>query len=114
MFYHDVVDRDNGVPTKRWGWLTTAQNRAWILDYLDSRMRVRKVQLSSPKLYDEIFNYVTDPRTGRGDHKKGKHDDLLIALAIALWVIRENPWVNPTNSKNNRNKQKSRRPKGGY
>ena len=113
MYYHDIVDRDSGSPTKRWGWLTTGQNRQWILDYLDLRLRSRVVQLSSEKLYQEIFDYIVDPRTGRGDHKKGKHDDLLIALAIALWVIRENPYVKPK-TQQQKKQAKSKRPKGGY
>lgn len=114
LYYHDIVDRDSGAPTKRWGWLTTGQNRPWILDYLDQRLRQKKAHLSSKKLWQEIYDYIVDPRTGKGVHKKGKHDDLLIAIAIALWVIKENPYQNRKKLADKLKNKKQRRPKGGY
>lgn len=114
LYYHDVVDRDDGKPTKRWGWLTTGPNRGWILDYLDKRLRQKKVQLSSDKLWQEISDYIINPKTGRGMHKKGKHDDILISLAIALWVIKENPYVDRKLEKAQQDKRRKRRPKNGY
>lgn len=115
LYYHEVVDRDNAAPIKRWGWRTDGQNRTWIVDYLDKLIRQNLVQINDPVLYDELKEWIVDPKTGRGDHKKGRHDDYIFAVAIACWVIRENPWFDRKKYAEQKSKQKdSRRPKGGY
>lgn len=114
VYFHDIVDRESGQPTKRWGWLTTGQNRTWILDWLDMQINNHACGITDSDLWHEMFEYIVDPKTGNGMHKKGKHDDLLIAYAIALWVIRENPYVPRKHREAERIKRKQRRPQGGY
>lgn len=114
VYYHAVVDKDGGTPTKRWGWHTDGQNRTWILDYLAKLVEGCGLQINDKELYEELFDFIVDPKTGRGDHKKGKHDDFIFAVAIACWVIRENPYVDPRKHYAQRQQMNKRRPKGGY
>lgn len=114
LYYHEVVDRDNAAPVKRWGWRTDAQNRTWIVDHLDKLIRNNTLGLNDPLLYDELKEWIIDPKTGRGDHKKGRHDDYIFAAAIACWVIRENPWFDRAKNQGSSRKKEDRRPKGGY
>jgi len=114
LYYHEIVDRDSGSPTTRWGWHTDGQNRTWILDYLAKLIETGTIQVNDPEFYDELRDFIIDPRTGRGDHKKGKHDDYIFAVAIACWIIRENPWFDrKAYAEKKRNRVQSK-PKGGY
>lgn len=114
LYYHEIIDRDQGTPTTRWGWLTKDPNRTWILDYIGTLIDKTAIGLNDLDLWKEIFDFIVDPKTGRGDHKKGKHDDLLFALAIACWVIRENPYYDKRKYHEQKAQQKKRKPKGGY
>jgi hypothetical protein len=114
LYYHEIMDKDEGKPTTRWGWKTGDPNRTWILDYLGNCLDRCAVGFYDKELYQEIFDFVVDPRTGRGDHKKGKHDDILFSLAIALWVIKENPYYDRRKAAEAKAKLKLKRPHGGY
>jgi hypothetical protein len=114
LYYHEVVDRDSAPPVKRWGFRTDGQNRTWIVDHLDKLIRNQNIQINDAILYDELKEWIVDPKSGRGDHKKGRHDDYIFAVAIACWVIRENPWFDRKKSQEAREKSKTKRPKGGY
>jgi len=92
VYYHGVVDRDQGKQTKRWGWLTSQQNRTWILDWLGKLLDGQTIQFEDVDLYEELYHFIINPKNGRGEHKSGKHDDSIFATAIACWVIREHPW----------------------
>lgn len=115
LYYHEIVDRDSAAPVKRWGWRTDGQNRTWIVDHLDKLIRNNTIELNDPILYSELMEWVVDPKSGRGDHKKGRHDDYIFAVAIACWVIRENPWFDRKKAQEAKSNRKDvKRPKGGY
>ena len=116
VYYYEIVDRDNAKPVKRWGWSTNGQNRTWIVDHLDKLIRNHTTSIIVKTLYDEIKEWIIDPKSGRGDHKKGRHDDFIFAFAIACWVIRENPWFDRKKAQEaqSQRKEKTKRPQGGY
>jgi len=114
VYYHGVVDRDGGKQTKRWGWATTVQNRTWILDWLGKLLDGLTVQFGSKEFYDELYHFIVNPKNGRGEHKKGRHDDIIFAVAIACWVIREQPWYDRKKEFVKKSKQTRIGPTNGY
>ena len=115
LYYHEIVDRDSAAPVKRWGFRTDGQTRTWVVDHLDKLIRNHTITLNDKTLYEELKEWIIDPKTGRGDHKKGRHDDFIFAVAIACWVIRENPWFDRKKAQEAQSKRKDvKRPKGGY
>jgi hypothetical protein len=79
----------------RWGFDTQLGTRMDALAKLEDSMRCHHVHPRSSRLYDEFQSFVyIDKDNGSGDQKqkpqakKGKHDDLVMACAIACWVYR--------------------------
>lgn len=114
VYYHGVVDRDSGTQTKRWGWQTSEQNRTWILDWLGKLLDGQTIQFSDKDFYDELYHFVVNPKNGRGEHKKGKHDDIIFAVAIACWVTKEQPWYDKRKIMRQKNENPRPRPSNGY
>jgi hypothetical protein len=79
----------------RWGFDTQAGTRMEALAKLEDSMRCHHVHPRSNRLYEEFQSFVyTEKDNGSGEQKqkpqakKGKHDDLVMACAIACWVYR--------------------------
>jgi len=114
VYYHGVVDRDSGTQTKRWGWQTSEQNRTWILDWFGKLLDGQTAQFQDKDFYDELYHFVVNPKNGRGEHKKGKHDDIIFAMAIACWVTKEQPWYDKRKLMKQKSEQTRIRPSNGY
>jgi hypothetical protein len=66
------------------GFTTTSKTRPLIIAKLDEYFRDRSVTIHSKRLINELFVFIYDGnRTGAA---KGYNDDLVMSLAIALWV----------------------------
>ena len=113
IYYHEVVDRDNSTPVTRWGWHTDGQTRTPMLDNLAKIVDNGALEINDDEFYDELREYIVD-KTGRGDHKKGKHDDYIFSVGIACWVIRVNPFYDRKKEAEKRAKKSNVRPRGGY
>lgn len=114
VYYHGIVDRDSGAQTKRWGWQTSEQNRTWILDWLGRLLDSQSISFGDTDLYEELYHFIINPKNGRGEHKKGKHDDILFAVAIACWVTKEQPWYDKKKYLAKKSEQGRIRPSNGY
>jgi hypothetical protein len=114
VYYHGIVDRDSGTQTKRWGWQTSEQNRTWILDWLGKLLDGQTISFYDADLYDEFYHFTVNPKNGRGEHKKGRHDDSIFAVAIACWVTKEQPWYDKKKSYQKKLEQTRKRPSNGY
>ena len=71
--------------TKKLGWETNRKTRPLILDNLEELVDEGLFEPSSAILKKEMMNFITDD-TGKRQAKVGKHDDLLMATAIAIKV----------------------------
>jgi hypothetical protein len=56
-----------------------------LIGHLEQSIRQNLVKIRSIRLTSEMKTFVY--RDGRPDHMKGHHDDLLMALGMALWVL---------------------------
>lgn len=52
---------------------------------LEYMIRTNQIKIKSRRMTSEMKTFVY--RNGRPDHMEGKHDDLLMALGMALWVL---------------------------
>jgi hypothetical protein len=114
VYYHGIVDRDSGTQTKRWGWQTSEQNRTWILDWLGKLVDGQAIQFADKDLYEELYHFIINPKNGRGEHKKGKHDDYIFAVAIGCWVTKEQPWYDKRKLMKKTSGSRQMRPSNGY
>lgn len=79
------------------GWLTGTASRANALDTIEQAHRAKHFNTLDRFLLDEMRTFVIGP-TGKAEAAKGKHDDLVMAMAIAWDVIcrpaaRASSWV---------------------
>lgn len=90
IFCMVVIDEKTNKKTKKMGWLTTGGpggNRDLLLDTFEQVVAELSVKINSAILKSEMLTFVTDD-TGKREAKQGKHDDTIIAFAIALKVAR--------------------------
>lgn len=66
------------------GFTTSHRTRPLIISKLDQYMTDNSVELRSKRTYDELEVFIW--KNGRGEAMEGYNDDLVISLAIGLWV----------------------------
>jgi len=86
--YIDGVDSTN-----IWRYNPKAQDKVPGLNFNNKRVQIiaafeeyvrHKFKIKSSRLYDEMNNFIYV--NGRPDHQKGQHDDLIMAIAMAVYV----------------------------
>jgi hypothetical protein len=88
LIFPELVDRSEG--KREPGWLTTSKTRDLVLENLLKLLRssVKNqydgITVHSSRLLGELKSWGY--YGGRLDHSKGKHDDLIMALAIGAFV----------------------------
>lgn len=86
--YHQTkianIDKAEG---DRLGWRTTVSSKAAIIGNLKNAVENFEVKIPSTKVLHELMMYSADD-AGKTNAVKGEHDDLLMAFAIGLEVIR--------------------------
>ena len=79
----------------KWGFHTNALTKPKIIDHMKTCLRDNLWDEPSALCLDEMSLYVDD--NGKYDAPPGKHDDVLMATAILLWVgMKEMPipeWI---------------------
>ena len=75
------MDFDKLVP----GFSTSKGTRDSLVFELEERLRLRKVIIHSARFILELNNWIWKSN-GRAEHRDGKHDDLIMAGAIGLFV----------------------------
>lgn len=56
-----------------------------MIGHLEYMIRTDQIKIRSRRMTSEMKTFVY--RNGRPDHMEGKHDDLLMGLGMALWVL---------------------------
>ena len=76
----EAFKKDNKVPG-----LQVSSIRVQMVSNFEEKIRNNIVKIRSVRLTNEMKTFVY--KNGRPDHMDGYHDDLLMALAMCLWVI---------------------------
>ena len=92
MLYHRSVtpDQDPQIRGDRIGWDTSGVSRPLLLGYLDEAIRQGSITIRDPLTVQELLTFVIGPN-GKAEAQRGCHDDLVIAIALAIVVILRMP-----------------------
>jgi hypothetical protein len=74
------------------GFTTTGQSRNQILTKLEEVIRNKQIKIYSPRLYEELKAFIW--KGNKAQAQKGKNDDLVMALAIGVWLYDTSPVYN--------------------
>jgi hypothetical protein len=90
LYHNERTDSlSHKVNFDRPGWLTTSKNKGPAISNLARHIRNRSVTFHSRELVEELREFVYDP-TARGGMRyraaAGRHDDLVMATAICLYI----------------------------
>jgi hypothetical protein len=80
------VELEPGKP----GWNTTAAKKTMMIDQLEQALRLFQIELRDPGMLDELRIYRTHP-DGKTGAPSGRCDDRVIALAIAIQMLKHLP-----------------------
>jgi hypothetical protein len=88
LYYHTDYD-DRRRRGRALGWPTDQKTKPLMIDALAAAIAEGSIGLHSSALVDECFSYIVTDRGGT-EAQPGKHDDRVIAAAIA-WQVRQRP-----------------------
>lgn len=97
LYWHREINRLTRKIGRRIGWRTDAVSRMPMLDELGRLVRERAIEVPSRDALREMVTFVLWP-DGKPAAEEGCHDDRVIALAIAVQMMREHRHaaMNPT------------------
>ena len=71
------------------GFTTSGQTRNQILTKLEQVVRNREIKSYSSRLYEEAKTFIW--RGNKAQAQKGRNDDLIMSLAIGIWLYDTSP-----------------------
>jgi len=80
------------------GWRTTSKTRPLLINELHKIIRERQLRMHSNDILNELTTFVYND-AGKAEALSGCHDDLVIALGIAMWCHQELSLSNPPQKK---------------
>lgn len=86
LFYENMYYEEKAGKSGKPGIKMTRINRPVILEALQQRVLTGTVRINSRRLVRELKTLEYNPTTKRAEAQKGKHDDAIMALAMALHV----------------------------
>ena len=87
MYYQTKLANVSKEEGNRIGWRTTSASKPAIIGFLKNAIEQEDIWIPSRVIIGELMNYVAD-ESGKTNAIIGQNDDTVIALAIALEVIR--------------------------
>jgi hypothetical protein len=87
MYYQTKMANVSKEEGSRIGWRTTSASKPAIIGFLKNAIEQEEIWIPSRVIIGELMNYVADD-SGKTNAIVGQNDDTVIALAIALEVIR--------------------------
>ena len=66
------------------GFTTSMKSRPLMIENLSKFLRDRSVKINSIRLVDELFVFIFN--NGKAEALKGYNDDLVMSMAIGLWI----------------------------
>lgn len=86
LFYENLFYEKPG-KNDRAGVKTTSANRPAILEALQSRLIDDSFKVKSRRLSYEMSTFLFNPQSKKAEATKGKHDDAIMAVSLALYVL---------------------------
>jgi hypothetical protein len=83
---YEAIYYENKKSTNKLGIKITPSNRPILLESLQSRLTSASVRINSHRLVGELKTFIYSPQKKRAEATKGKHDDAIMALSLAMYV----------------------------
>jgi hypothetical protein len=83
---YEAVYYENKKSSTKLGIKMTPSNRPVFLEALQNRLTNGSVRINSQRLVSELKTFIFNAQKKRAEAIKGKHDDAIMALCIALYV----------------------------
>ncbi|SEA53576.1 hypothetical protein SAMN05421743_105209 [Thalassobacillus cyri] len=90
LYHHVDYDSANGEERKVPGWPTDPKTRPIMMSDLRTVMREQSMKVNSATLLNELFTFIVNDQ-GKEEAQSGCHDDLVMALAIAIQLRKYMP-----------------------
>lgn len=88
IFYTKQYDKTNDTTTKKIGWSTNVRTKPIAIDKLAEFIREKFLGIWDLEIVMELYSYIIDDK-GKTNAQEGKHDDCVMAFAIALQAFLE-------------------------
>lgn len=83
---YEAVYYENRKSSSKLGIRVTPSNRPVLLEAMQSRLTNGSVRINSQRLVGELKTFIYSPQKKRAEAIRGKHDDAIMALCLALYV----------------------------
>lgn len=83
---YEAVYYENKKSSTKLGIKMTPSNRPVLLEAMQNRLMTGVVKINSQRLVDELKTFIYSPQKKRAEAIKGKHDDAIMSLCLALYV----------------------------
>lgn len=88
IFYTKQYDKTSDTTTKKIGWSTNVRTKPIAIDKLAEFIREKFLGIWDLEIVMELYSYIIDDK-GKTNAQEGKHDDCVMAFAIALQAFLE-------------------------
>jgi phage terminase large subunit len=89
-YTRSAMDRLSKKWTDKVGFDTNKRTRPLLLSALEEALRERELGMYSSRCHAELASFVIGDN-GRGEARQGAHDDLVLALAMAVYICQQQP-----------------------
>lgn len=86
LFYENLYYESNKSANQKPGVKVNQTNRTLFLESLQNRLLNQTVRINSIRFVTELQTFEYNPTTRKAQAQKGKHDDAIIAMCMALHV----------------------------
>lgn len=86
LYIRRRINRRNNVWSEEVGWMTSVETRLPMLDNLKRNIREQRIAVPSKESIREMMTFVRG-EDGKPAATEGTHDDRVISLAIACWLM---------------------------
>lgn len=86
IYRRKMVNATENKVVESLGWRTDTLTRKTIIDHLAARFRDGELDIPSPDVLDQFKTFIVN-RNGKPEAMRGKHDDCVMAAAIAVYNL---------------------------
>ena len=92
IYYKIILDEKTNEKTRKLGWHTDSTNKGYMIDCLAKIIRDETAEIYDEETIREYLTFIEYP-DGHLAAQSGKHDDIVMADAIALQVHMQMPFI---------------------
>ncbi|MCR4963294.1 MAG: hypothetical protein K6B40_05375 [Firmicutes bacterium] len=91
IYRRRTVNRSSDYTMQEYGFFTSARTKPLLISALAGHIRREAEKIHGKETINECLTYMYDEK-GAANAREGSHDDRVMALALALYVLTEQPY----------------------